>query len=150
MLFALVGLAVPACPSRVPATDPGDGAPVESDTPVADVVPATYSKASQEVIDVVRSGEHVPVIVSLNATPPEGDDLEAAGATIAAAQQRLLNDLHGHGWVTRIAFENVPALAGTIRAESALALLDRHPDVSSVDLDSSGDGDGGGGSARAG
>jgi hypothetical protein len=152
--FVLAALAASSCGDDGSATTPtGEVGSDQSTHPAAEPGPgggtqttAGYQKVDADVVDLVRSGRDVPVIVSLAEPEVAEGDPGAMQEAVDAAQQRVLAELQAEEFTTRLAFENVPALAGTVRAESALATLDRHPDVVRVTLDGGGGGGGGGGS----
>lgn len=94
--------------------------------------PSSWRKVEPEVVAMLETDGTVPVLISLDA----GDDPER----IDAVQQQVLDRVGESGLRVRIAFEGIPAIAGTVTTIDALTALERDPAVVVVALDAGGGG----------
>jgi hypothetical protein len=100
-------------------------------------------KIDASVIEGVRARGEINVIVALVEPVTDGrstQDQTILRAQIARMQREVLNTLGEDEYRSRVLFENVPAMAGTILHMRALRTLDAHPHVMKVDPDPAGGG----------
>ncbi len=134
--------------SAVTVTDEPPPAAADEDEDEPDVPPSppagTYQKIPMDVVAALEAHGEVHVIISLD-VPSIGANEGRIDAEIreeiALVQARVLADLEDSDFRTRIAFDAVPAVAGTILSAQGLARLEAHEDVLAVQLDLGGGGD---------
>ncbi len=119
-----------------------DRMPTGPDAPpdAALLVPQIQERIGPGVLEAIRQGGEVRVMIALSgdltaASVRSARDLPAAVRTVAALQAQALSTLQPGDLRLAHQFEAIPAMAGTLRSEAALARLAASPAVRRLDVE---------------